>query len=293
MDPPSLVHSWLELTVATTLNAQTIFRRHIALPQEHGSWVFLLSPLLIGLFVGGRWTAASALLVIAAMAAFLTRQPITMAVKIYSGRRARRELPSTVFWTAIYGLIGVAALGGLVLLGYGYLLILAIPGVLVFAWHLVLVSRRAERRQLGIELVASGVLALAAPAAMWVGLGNPDPLGWLLWALSWLQSAASIVYAYLRLEQREWKSIPGLPERLRLALRPLIYTSFNLALALGLGLSGVVPPLLFIPYALQWFETLWGAYQPAVGVKPTRIGIRQLIVSTLFTILFILAWLRL
>jgi hypothetical protein len=27
-----------------------------------------------------------------------------------------------------------------------------------------------------------------------------------------------------------------------------------------------------------------------VGVKPTRIGIRQLIVSTLFTVLFIIVW---
>ena len=33
--------------------------------------------------------------------------------------------------------------------------------------------------------------------------GFPDPLGWLLFGLTWLQSAASIVYAYLRLAQRE------------------------------------------------------------------------------------------
>jgi hypothetical protein len=32
--------------------SQPIFVRHIALPQDHGSWVFLLSPLLIGLFAG-------------------------------------------------------------------------------------------------------------------------------------------------------------------------------------------------------------------------------------------------
>jgi hypothetical protein len=30
--------------------------------------------------------------------------------------------------------------------------------------------------------------------------------------------------------------------------------------------------------------------QPAIGWKPTRIGVRQLIVSVLFTLLFILAW---
>jgi hypothetical protein len=33
-----------------------------------------------------------------------------------------------------------------------------------------------------------------------------------------------------------------------------------------------------------------GTLRPAVGYKPTAIGIRQLVVSTLFTILFIITW---
>ena len=52
--------------------------------------------------------------------------------------------------------------------------------------------------------------ALAAPAALWVGQGYPDPQGWFLFGLVWLQSAASIVYAYLRLEQR---LLPAPPDR--------------------------------------------------------------------------------
>ena len=78
--------------------ASTYLRRHIALPGEHGAWVFILSPLLIGLFAGGRWTAASAYLVLAAMFAFLIRQPVTVAVKAYSGRRSKRDLPAARFW---------------------------------------------------------------------------------------------------------------------------------------------------------------------------------------------------
>ena len=60
-------------------------RKQIYLPQDHGSWVFIFSPLLIGLFAGGRFTLASVSLVIAAIAAFLARQPITIAVKAYAG----------------------------------------------------------------------------------------------------------------------------------------------------------------------------------------------------------------
>ena len=91
--------------MTTTLRKNNFFLRHVALPSDHGSWVFLLSPLLIGLFAGGRWSVASLFLIIAALAAFLIRQPVTTAVKIYSGRRNRRELPAAWFWIGIYGLI--------------------------------------------------------------------------------------------------------------------------------------------------------------------------------------------
>ena len=161
----------------------------------------------------------------------------------------------------------------------------------MFAWHLYLVSRRLERRQLGVEIVATGVLALAAPAAYWVGAGRPDPLGWLLWVLVWFQSSTSIVYAYLRLEQRALREAPDVATRLRMGRRALLYTTFNLLAVAGLSVSGVLPWLLTIPYAVQWGETLWGTLvKPAVGARPTAIGIRQLAISTLFTILFIAAW---
>ncbi len=46
-----------------------LFRKQIFLPQDHGSWVFILSPLLIGLFAGKHFTYASFNLVVAALAA--------------------------------------------------------------------------------------------------------------------------------------------------------------------------------------------------------------------------------
>jgi hypothetical protein len=72
--------------------------------------------------------------------------------------------------------------------------------------------------------------------------------------------------------------------------RALLYTSFNLILSLFAGLAGFLPRFIFTPYLLQWLETLWGITHPAVGIMPTRIGLRQLLVSTLFTILFVLFW---
>lgn len=233
---------------------------------------------------------ASLYLVTAAIAAFLVRQPIIMAVKAYAGRRARADLPAARFWILIYGVIILLALIGLIRSGFMYVLFLAVPGAPVFAWHLWLVSKREERRQVNVEIIAIGVLALAAPAAYWVGIGSYDPIGWWLWRLTWLQNAASIVYAYLRLEQRDLPQVPARSERWRMGLRAFAYTTFNLAASLPLGLTSVLPRFIFIPYLVQWSETLWGIFHPAVGWKPTRIGIRQLIVSILWTILFIVMW---
>jgi hypothetical protein len=277
-------------TMISTTTSQNLLRRHIALPQDHGSWVFLISPLLIGLFAGATFNTASFYLVAAAFSAFLIRQPTTIAIKVYSGRRPKRELQASLFWMAIYALIGGLTLVGLVLQGYGYLLYLAIPGLPVFAWHLYLVSKRAERRQIGVELVGSGVLALAAPAAYWVGIGEPASVGWLLWMFVWLQSAASIVYAYLRLEQRSLPALPTRATRLKMSARALVYSAFNLAVVSALAVARLVPVLLFLPFALQFLETVWGSFNPAIGVKPTIIGVRQLIVSSLFTVLFIITW---
>ena len=266
------------------------FRKQIFLPQDHGSWVFIFSPLLVGLFLGGKFTFASLCLVIAALTAFLLRQPVTMAVKVFSGRRSKSDLPAALFWMAVYGFIAFVALIGLLRAGFGYLLLLAIPGVPVFAWHLWLVSKREERRQINVEIIATGVLSLAAPASYWVGVGHYHPIGWWLWILVWLQTAASIVYAYLRLEQRELVEIPARNELWKMGVRAFAYTTFNLVSTLALGLSSVLPPFLFIPYLVQWNETMWGIFHPAIKWKPTRIGMRQLIVSIMWTILFIITW---
>lgn len=264
--------------------------RHIALPAEHGAWVFLFSPLIIGMATGG-FRPASLLLVAAALAGFLIRQPVTMAVKVFTGRRPRRELPGIAFWLGVYGLVGLVAVVALAALGYGYLLWLALPAAPVFAWHLWLVGRRAERRQMLVEIVASGVLALAAPAAYWVGRGQVDSTGWLLWGLCWAQVAGTILYAYLRLEQRALDRMPAWEQTLRMARPALLYNLVLLVAVIMLATAKFVPLLLPLAFAIQPVEVLWGMARPAVKMKPKVIGIRQLIVSILFTLSFILAWL--
>jgi hypothetical protein len=285
-----MAFSLISIICQMITTSRLLFKKHIALTQEHGSWVFLFSPLLIGLFVGGRWTAASGFLILTALAVFLFKQPLTVAVKIVSGRRGRQDLPSAYFWMGVYGLLALVGFAGMWVQGVAWLAVLALPALPVLAWYLILVSRRAERRQIGVEIVASGVLALAAPAAYWIGIREVNVLGWWLWLLTWFQSAASIVHAALRLEQRGWKEVPPLGTRLKAAGRALGYTGFNLGLVILLGLNSAIPSGVGWAFAVQFAETIRGTVRPAIRHRPARIGVRQLIVSILFTILFVLFW---
>ncbi len=253
--------------------------------------MFILSPLIIGIFAGGAFRHGTAVVVVAAMAAFLLRQPVTTIVKVYSGRRPRSDLPAALFWSALYAFIGALAVLELALFGDGYVAYLAIPGIPVFAWHLWLVSRRAERRQTFVELVATGVLSLAAPGAYWVGVQHYDPSGWWLWLLTWLQSGASILHAYVRLEQRVLREVPDRATQWKMARGAIGFTSFNVLFTLALGMASLLPRLISIAYVVQWAETVWDAFHPAVRVKPVLIGVRQLVVSIVWTVLFIIFWL--
>jgi hypothetical protein len=271
------------------------FNRQIALPQDHGSWVFLFSPLIVGLAAGGQFCAASVYLVVAAVMAFLVRQPLTVMVKAASGRRPKSDLPVARAWAILYGTVAMFATFLLIGLRQGYIVYLAVPGAPVFAWHLWLVSRRSERRQAGVEIIATGVLSLVAPAAYWIGRGGYDPQGWWLWALTWTQSAASIVYTYLRLEQRDTLSAGesasgvGRRELWRMGCRAFLYTSFNVLATFLLGLVGILP-WVSVAYLVQWLETCWGIEHTTAGWKPSRIGMRQLVISILWTVLFVSIW---
>lgn len=268
----------------------TLFKPYIAIPQDHGSWVFILSPLIIGLFAGEKFSQASIALIIASMSGFLIRQPVIIAIKSYSGRRSKSDLTPAGFWIFLYGIILLISITWLVLLKQTHILYLGIPAIPIFTWHLWLISRREERKQAGIEIIATGVLALTAPAAFWIGKNTISNQGWVLWILVWFQSAASIVYAYLRLEQRQWKIIPDFSTRITAGKRALLYTAFNFLLSISLGLTGITPHLLWIAYLAQLLESIWGTIHPAVRANPISIGVRQLIVSSIYTALFILCW---
>ncbi|GAP10260.1 YwiC-like protein [Bellilinea caldifistulae] len=277
---------------ANATRKSNLFQRHIAVPVEHGSWVFLLGPMMVGLVISGGWNSAQGWVILAALAGFFFRQPLTILIKVISHRRPSKERLPALFWMGIYGLIGLIGVAGMLSQDLGFLVILALPAFPVLLWHLWLVSRREERRKPIVEIAGSGVLGLAAPAVYWSGIGGINWSGWVLWLLLWLQAIGSILYAYLRLNQREWKVLPTWGERIRAGRTALLVCGGSFAVVGLLSTAGLLPPLLPLAYLIQFTEAVWGTIRPAVGVKPVAIGVRQLIISTLFMFVFALLWIQ-
>ncbi|HET7009960.1 MAG TPA: YwiC-like family protein [Anaerolineales bacterium] len=269
----------------------SLLRRHYALPAEHGSWIWWIGPFVIGLAAARRVPVETLWLLAAVLSGFLLRQPVAILVKALAGRRPKYDLKPALIWSGIYATFGTVAVAGLIFAGHARVLLLAIPGVLVFAWHMELIRRRADRGQMGIEIVGTGVLALAAPGAYNVAGGESTLLAGWLWSLCWLQSAASVLLVYARLEQRGWKVAPSLASRLSGLRRAYLYHAFNLAAAVALAALGWIPWLWPLASTLMLLDLIDATFRPSIGVRPTRIGLRQLVASTTFVVLVCLGFL--
>ena len=248
--------------------------------------------MLIGLAAGGhpRWSFAS--LVISALAGFLLMQPATIAAKVLSGRSPRTDLGPALQWMAIYTFVCLLGVTCIVQAGDAHVLGLAAPGLLVFAAYLWLVFRHAERRQMAIEVLASGVMALAAPAAYWAAGGTDYPEPWVLWALTWLQSAAAIVNVYLRLDQRRWYGArPARRAPRRRAAHASLHHGASLAAALLLVWIGQAPPLVIAAFAWTFVDAVDTVWRPTPGARPAQIGMRQLAVTAVFVAIMVAAYL--
>ena len=161
------------------------------IPREHGAWVMLLAPLVLGLAAAGNAPLLpSVLLASVSLSAFIAWEP---AFRVLRGR----PRPGDRAWTA--ALLSVLAAASWALLYWGPgagLLPLAAAGlaagVAVGALRR-LGRKRLDRTVLGEVLAVSG-LTLTAPAAWVVATGELDSTAWWLWAASTAFFASGVMH---------------------------------------------------------------------------------------------------
>lgn len=176
----------------------------IALPVEHGSWGLTLEPVLLGLLVAP--TLAGALLALAAVSVFLTRQPFRVLQierrRGNLGTRYRMAFRFTVIYAGA-GLLLFAAAWYLSPQPFLLPLLAAIPFVLIFYYY----DTRHESRSWQAELAAP--VAFSAVTASIALLG-----GWslsvalALWGVMAARSIPSVLYVRARLRLDKGKGQP-------------------------------------------------------------------------------------
>ncbi len=264
----------------------------IILPSEHGSWALAFVPFIAGAGVGAVIIPASPgaipaalLALLAVMAVFLARQPITLWVRIARGRGRRADLPAARLWTAALLLIAALAGMGLLLLGREAILWLALPAALTLAFTLAFQAAQGPR-QLIVELVGVLGLALDAPAAYVAVTGRLDATAGLVWAVSALHSVISVLYVRLRIDERHRRATP----RQAWAVVGAHILSV-LTVAVG-ALAGWLPWLLAAPMlALLARALIVAARRPPIAdVK--RFGLTETGIGIAFALLVVVAFWR-
>ncbi len=190
-------------------------------PREHGAWIILYAPLLLGFASAPRLSPLPFLILLLTVTGLFLSRPLVGALL------RRRGRPESAFWLGVYLL--VSAIGAIWLLTVCRLpamIWLGLPMGLLFlvhAWLQVMPSRRRLDRSLGGEIVAVAALTLTAPAGVVAGGGALDTDAWRLWALCALYFSSGIFYVKMLLAALAVRGTIERQERQRIGREQRIY----------------------------------------------------------------------
>jgi hypothetical protein len=244
------------------------------LPTEHGGWGFLLEPLVLGMLVapsrGGALIASreSALIGLAALFAFLTRQPLKLAMQ---DALRHKSYPRT-FWCRAFA-VGYASLAmiaiALAVAISGWMLTIPFAIVAPLAITALIADARNRSRSLLPELAGSIAIASTA-ASIALAAGRPFIAAFSLMALIALRGVPSILYVRTLLA-RAHKQVAGsapalIAHALAIGIAYAIGSRFAVIATLALlaraawGLTHEVPRA----KTVGWREIGWGAVAVAL-----------------------------
>ncbi len=264
------------------------------IPDDHGAYVMLLFPLVVGAVVGSiadptpkSPILAFIFLTLALLAAFFAHEPLEIITKPNINARAKRR---AALWLAIYGIILLVCGSALILTWQLWgILWLALPAVIPPAIELI--SRRwRKQRSLGVRLAGIGALVLSAPAGYYVATGKLDRLALGLWVINFIYYGSTLFYVRIWFEAKRLSKITKYGQTLIpawLLQSTILYHSAGLLLFLGLASWRILPwtPLLaFAPLAAKLGMAI---RRPPLYIPIKQVGLFELSQSLAFTFLLI------
>jgi hypothetical protein len=188
--------------IMTTVTFEPVSLKKIALPVEHGGWGIVLEPAVLGLAVAPSWAGLA--IGLAALLAFLARQPAKLAMNDLRRRRSYPRTRPAIRFALAYG-AGAAAMLVASLLAGGWPLLLPLALALPFALLQLLFDANNESREWVAEV--SGCAAMGSVgASIAIAGGAPASVAFSLWLLMLCRSIPSVLYVRSRLRLERGKA---------------------------------------------------------------------------------------
>jgi hypothetical protein len=253
-------------------------RSALKLPKEHGAWVMLYVPFVLGVAVAGRVNWPVLFLLLSATAAFISRESL---LAYWRARARGREAAESGRTLSLYLALAAAFGSPLILI---FELFWLIPLGLIGAALLLINGKQAtrmEERGTTSEIMAIAGLTMTAPAAYYAASGRWEMTALWLWLLSALYMASSVFYIKLRV----YRLNPRKQAEQRLALRSCaFYHSFLIVALPALSFAGSLGLFALIAFTPALVRTFLGMFMPKTTVNLMRAGIMEIAYSLIFLV---------
>jgi hypothetical protein len=232
----------------------------LLVPAEHGTWFFVLEPIVIGLLAAP--SGAGAAITLAALLGATARQPLKIAL---ADRTASHTYPRTKVASALAAALlatSLVALAIAVVLGRGSWWLPIIAAAPFVALQLAYDARRAGR---GLVPELAGATAAAALAPTLVAADGWPVSTWLgLWALVAMKAVSATIYVRARLRLERGESVHATP--------PLAAHLVAVVAALWLAAERITPRLGAVAMTVLLVRAAWGLSGRQVPRRPQQIG---------------------
>lgn len=243
--------------------AAKINLKQISLPTEHGSWGFLLEPMVVALAIGPSVSGFA--IAVMTIGAFLSRQPLKVLIIDRLGQKNNARARAAVTFLLLFAAISAAGFAStLFLTGLRPLM----PFILVLPFAAVQIYFDGSRKSRGLlpELLG-GVSISASSAAIMLASGASDFAAAALWILMIARLIPSIIYIRnrLRLEKGKGHSLS----------QPVAAHSAAFIAVVVLAYYGGVPWLAVAAMAILLFRAVNGLSATRKRLKAMQIGVLE------------------
>ena len=237
--------------------------RRIALPTEHGSWGFLLEPIVAGMALA--FSPAAVLVALAVIGAFLARRPFT--VLVMQRQESGRPVNTAAAFLAGYSTLALIGFSGLISLAGPVSLVPFVIAAPVAAYQLYTeITRRG--RQLTAE-IAGAVIMPSSAAAMVLAGGGTSVQAVSIWLFFIARFIPSILYVRNRLNLEKGKQDH--------AYVPIVLHLAALVIVILLAVTGHLPLLTVPVFALLLARAGIGLSPYRRRVRAMKIGLWEVI----------------